>query len=77
MLKSLMWKLLRKKSKMNFFCQQVQKSQLFDVAALTDVMKNHEIMRCTYDNAVVEELAFRGLDIGKEEMRSCLIISGR
>jgi predicted nucleotidyltransferase component of viral defense system len=56
--------------------------QLFDVATLTDVMKNHEIMRCTYDNAVAEELAFRGLDIGKEEVlmdtiNACISIISR
>lgn len=42
--------------------------QLHDVAVLAAQMQNQQQFRETYDRAVAEELAFRGLNIGKEEV---------
>lgn len=56
--------------------------QLFDIATLIDVMENQDIVRRTYDKIVIEELGYRGLDIGKEEVlqdtiNACLSIISR
>lgn len=56
--------------------------QLFDVATLIDAMENQNIVRKTYDKVVLEELGYRGLTIGKEEVlqdtiNACLSIISR
>lgn len=56
--------------------------QLFDVAALIDAMEDQDIVRKTYDKVVLEELGYRGLTIGKEEVlqdtiNACLSIISR
>lgn len=56
--------------------------QLFDVATLIDVMENQDIVRKTYDKVVLEELDYRGLEIGREEVLqntvdTCLSIISR
>lgn len=56
--------------------------QLFDVASLIGVMKNQDIVKNTYNRVVVEELAFRGLNITKDEVlqdtiQTCLSIISR
>lgn len=56
--------------------------QLFDVATLIDAMENQNIVRKTYDKVVLEELGYRGLIIGKEEVlqntiNACLSIISR
>ena len=38
---------------------------MFDVATLAERMQDHKQFRATYDRAVVEELAFRGLELRK------------
>jgi len=53
--------------------------QLFDVATLIDAMENQDIVRKTYDKVVIEELGYRGLTIGKEEVlqdtiNACLVL---
>ena len=55
---------------------------MFDVATLAERMQNHKQFRATYDRAVVEELAFRGLELRKEEVlkdtiRACISIISR
>ena len=56
--------------------------QLFDVTTLIDVMENQDIVRKTYDKVVLEELDYRGLEIGREEvlqdtLDACLSIISR
>ena len=56
--------------------------QLFDVASLIDAMEDQNIVRKTYDKVVLEELGYRGLVIGKEEVlqdtiNACLSIISR
>ena len=56
--------------------------QMFDVATLAERMQDHKQFRATYDRAVVEELAFRGLELRKEEVlkdtiRACISIISR
>lgn len=56
--------------------------QLFDVATLIDVMENQNIVKQTYDKVIMEELGYRGLSIGKEEVlqdtiNACLSIISR
>lgn len=56
--------------------------QLFDVASLIGVMKNQNIVKDTFNRVVVEELAYRGLNIKKDEVlqdtiQACLSIISR
>ena len=56
--------------------------QLFDVASLLTEMQNQSIVQKTYDKVVIEELAYRGLEIPKEEVlqdtiQTCLSIISR
>ena len=56
--------------------------QMFDVAALAERMQDQKQFRATYDKAVVEELAFRGLELEKEKVlkdtiRACISIISR
>ena len=55
---------------------------MFDVATLAEQMKDQKQFRATYDKAVVEELAFRGLELEKEivlrdTIRACISIISR
>ena len=43
--------------------------QMFDVATLAERMQDQKKFRATYDRAVIEELAFRGLELEKETWR--------
>ena len=56
--------------------------QLFDVAVLAEGMEDQLQFKATYDRAVVEELAFRGLDLEKSDVlrdtiRACISIISR
>ncbi len=56
--------------------------QLFDVATLLAEMENQHIVQKTYDRVVREELAYRGLEITKEDVlwdtiHTCLNIISR
>ena len=56
--------------------------QLFDVATLSEQMKDQAQFQKTYDKAVVEELAFRGLDLTRDDVlrdtiRACASIISR
>lgn len=56
--------------------------QLFDIAILIDAIENPVNVRRTYDKVVSQELEYRGLHIGKEEVlqdtiNACLSIIGR
>lgn len=56
--------------------------QMFDVATLAEQMQDQKQFRATYDKAVVEELAFRGLELEKEKVlkdtiRACISIISR
>ena len=56
--------------------------QMFDVATLAERMQDQKQFRTTYDRAVVEELAFRGLELEKEKVlkdtiRACISIISR
>ncbi len=56
--------------------------QLFDVATLLVEMKNQSVVQKTYAKVVAEELAYRGLDISKEDVlqdtiQACLSIISR
>ena len=44
--------------------------QLYDVAVLFDVMEKQEIVSSTYNNAVMEELSYRGLELQKKDVLS-------
>lgn len=47
--------------------------QLYDVATLIDVFSDQEALKKTYDKAVAEELAYRGLNLnGKEVLRDTI-----
>ena len=55
---------------------------MFDVANLAERMQDQKQFRATYDRAVVEELAFRGLELEKEKVlkdtiRACICIISR
>lgn len=56
--------------------------QLFDIATLTDIIKNQVNIGKTYDRIVSEELGYRRLDIGKSEVlqdtiNACISIISR
>ena len=56
--------------------------QMFDVATLAERMQDQKQFRATYDRAVREELAFRGLKLEKEKVlkdtiRACISIISR
>lgn len=56
--------------------------QLFDVAILAERMQDQKQFLVTYERAVVEELAFRGMELEKEDVlkdtiRACISIIGR
>ena len=56
--------------------------QLYDVTVLTDIMTDQDAMRKTYVKAVVDELAYRGLNLSKEDVlrdtiRSAACIIGK
>ena len=56
--------------------------QLFDVATLAERMKDQSQFKVTYDRAVSEELAFRGLELQKSDVlrdtiRACISIISR
>lgn len=56
--------------------------QLFDVATLLAEMQNMSVVQRTYDKVVIEELAYRGLEISKEDVlqdtiQTCLSIISR
>lgn len=42
--------------------------QLYDVATLTEVLSDQKALKKTYDKAVTEELAYRGLDLRGEDV---------
>ena len=57
--------------------------QLFDVAVLTDEMTDQQTVECTYRSTVLEELAYRGLELSPEDVLkdtvkacSCIISRG-
>lgn len=56
--------------------------QLYDVAVLAERMKDQSQFKATYNKAVEEELAFRGLDLQKSDVlkdtiRACICIISR
>ncbi len=56
--------------------------QLFDVATLLAEMKNQSVVQKTYSKVVIEELAYRGLDISEKDVlqdtiQTCLSIISR
>ena len=56
--------------------------QLFDVATLIDAMENQDVVKRTYNKVVAEELGYRGLDVGRNEVlqdtiNACLSIISR
>lgn len=56
--------------------------QLYDVATLTEVLSDQEALKKTYDKAVTEELAYRGLnlsgaDVLRDTIRAAACIIGK
>lgn len=58
--------------------------QLFDTAILTELLSDQEAVAKTYDKAVTEELAYRGLNLDKKDVlqdtiraSACIIGKGR